>query len=523
MNSKKDTEERVEQENNWQEFSPSFSPEQEEETGEQIFEEDEEGKAVSKAVKILRVAAIVLGCYLLFAATVVAIVDGRHPVFYTRQEMELETAYGQPYEDPDVYAVLTGRIFPEGKKHMKVTVEGEVDTNRIGDYTIGYYTRFLFREYCVERIVHVRDMTAPVITLKHKDGYQPSWIDGYEEEGYTAIDNLDGDITNRVKRTAEGDGFRYTVKDKAGNETSVIRSPDYAVSRPEITLIGEEQLTIYADLAFTDPGFTAVDSLGNDLSDYVEIEGEVIPYQVGTYQRTYFITNKEGETVSKSRTVSVKPLQNPETISPNGMVLYLTFDDGPGPYTDVLLDVLAAYNVKATFFVTASYPEYFYCIGRAYREGHSIGIHSASHDYYQIYASEDAFFADFNTMQGIIYNQTGSYSNICRFPGGSSNTVSSFNPGIMSRLAEDLLNLGYQYFDWNIASGDAGETEETEQVIENVIEGVSGRSTAIILQHDIKYFSVAAVEKIIIWGLRNGYTFSALNVSSPPAHHKIAN
>ena len=523
MESTKGTEERAEQEKNWQEFSPSASAEPEEDTGEQIFEEDEEGKAVSKTVKILRVVAIVLGCYLLFAATVVTIVDGRHPVFYTGREMELETAYGQSYEDPEVYAVLTGRIFPEGEKHLKVTAEGEVDTNRIGDYIRTYSTRFFFREYRAERIVHVRDLTAPVITLKHDENYRPSWIDGYEEEGYTAIDDLDGNITKCVKRTVEGDGFRYTVKDKAGNETSVLRFPEYAVSRPEISLIGDEDLTVYADFTFTDPGFTAVDSMGNDLSSYVEIEGDVIPYQVGTYQRIYSITNKEGETISKSRTVSVKALQNPETISQNGMVLYLTFDDGPGPYTDVLLDVLAAYNVKATFFVTASFPDYYYCIGRAYREGHAIGVHSASHDYYQIYSSEDAFFADFNTMQGIIYNQTGSYTNICRFPGGSSNTVSNFNPGIMSRLAEDLLNLGYQYFDWNIASGDAGETEEAEKVVENVIEGVSGRNSAIILQHDIKYFSVAAVEKIIIWGLRNGYTFSALNVSSPPAHHAIAN
>ena len=523
MDSKKDTEERVQLENNWQEILPEPSDPGWEDTGEQVFEEDEEGKAASKTIKILRVVAIVLGCYLLFAVTVVAIVDGRHPVFYTVRPMEMETAYGMPYEDPEIYAVLTGRLFPEGQNHLKIAAEGEVDTNRIGEYTRTYSTRFFLKEYRAERIVHVRDQTAPVISLKHDDSYHPNWIDGYQEEGYTAVDNLDGDITKQVRRTAEGEGFRYTVTDKAGNETSVLRYPDYSVSRPEISLVGDEDLTVYADFTFTDPGFAAVDALGNDLSSYVEIEGDVIPYQVGTYQRTYSITNKEGETISKSRTVSVKPLQNPETVTQNGRVLYLTFDDGPGPYTDVLLDVLAAYNVKASFFVTASFPNYYYCIGRAFREGHAIGVHSASHEYYQIYASEDAFFADFNTMQGIIYNQIGSYTNICRFPGGSSNTISDFNPGIMSRLAEDLLNLGYQYFDWDVASGDAGETEETEQVVENVIEGVSGLNTAIILQHDIKYFSVAAVEKIIIWGIRNGYTFSALNITSPPAHHKIAN
>ena len=113
-------------------------------------------------------------------------------------------------------------------------------------------------------------------------------------------------------------------------------------------------------------------------------------------------------------------------------VVYLTFDDGPGPYTAQLLDVLARYGVKATFFVTALNSDYEDMIGRAYNEGHSIAVHTYSHDYRKIYASEEAFFEDFNAMEDVIYRQTGQYTKLCRFPGGSSNTVSQFNPGVMS-------------------------------------------------------------------------------------------
>lgn len=203
--------------------------------------------------------------------------------------------------------------------------------------------------------------------------------------------------------------------------------------------------------------------------------------------------------------------------------IYLTFDDGPSPYTDALLDVLAKYNAKATFFVTATFPEYEDCIGRAYREGHAIGVHTASHDYYSIYASEEAFFKDFFIVEDIIYGQTGKYSRLFRFPGGSSNTVSRFNPGIMSRLAKAMTDMGYKYFDWDVSSGDAGETTKTSVVIENVIARCTGRTTAVVLQHDIKNFSVDAVEKIILWGLQNGYTFAALDLTSPGAHQEIAN
>jgi peptidoglycan/xylan/chitin deacetylase (PgdA/CDA1 family) len=96
----------------------------------------------------------------------------------------------------------------------------------------------------------------------------------------------------------------------------------------------------------------------------------------------------------------------------------------------------------------------------------------------------------------------------------------------MTSLASDVRDLGYQYFDWNVYSGDAGGTGATTQaetVVSNVTEGIGDRQTAIVLQHDIKGFSVDAVEKIILWGLENGYTFRALDAGSPPAHEKIAN
>ena len=83
--------------------------------------------------------------------------------------------------------------------------------------------------------------------------------------------------------------------------------------------------------------------------------------------------------------------------------------------------------------------------------------------------------------------------------------------------------LGYQYFDWNVSSGDAGETTDTDTVAENIINGCAGRKASVVLQHDIKDYSVDAVEQVLIWGINNGYVFRALDVSSPNAHHGINN
>lgn len=206
-----------------------------------------------------------------------------------------------------------------------------------------------------------------------------------------------------------------------------------------------------------------------------------------------------------------------------GKVIYLTFDDGPSKFTEELLDILADYNVKATFFVTAGNPSYLDLIGRAKEEGHTIGIHCFNHDYKKIYVSERAYFADLQMIDDIIYEQTGERAELVRFPGGSSNEVSRFNKGIMTRLTALVEEKGYRYFDWNVLSGDAGETKVTEEIIQNIIDGILKKDISVVLQHDLYDYSIAAVEEIIIWGLENGYAFLPLSADSPTIHHPIAN
>jgi len=448
--------------------------------------------------------------------------DCRVPVIELYGGDEITVEAGLPFEDPGAGAYTIGRLFGRIDINIPVATVGSVNTDVPGDYSITYTAALLGTLSRAQRIVHVEDRGAPQIQLQYKQGYSPTWLEGYAEEGYTAYDTADGDLTAQVRITRDGDRIVYTVKDSAGNETSAERTVSYSMGTPVIVLYGGSEMEIGVSAYFSDPGYSAYDSMGNSYDAYVRTEGEVIPSTVGQYTIRYYITNSSGETVEAVRTVNVVPNASSSS-NGGGKLIYLTFDDGPGPYTGQLLDVLSKYGVKATFFVTANYPEYYNMIGRAYREGHSIGVHSYHHDYYEIYASVDAFMADFNEMEELIYSQTGQYTSIFRFPGGSSNTVSKFNPGIMTRLTEYMTDLGYRYFDWNVLSGDAGETTLTSKVISNVENGCAENNTNIVLQHDIKDFSVAAVENIIIWGLNNGYTFAALDTGSYGAHHGINN
>lgn len=203
--------------------------------------------------------------------------------------------------------------------------------------------------------------------------------------------------------------------------------------------------------------------------------------------------------------------------------VYLTFDDGPSEYTLQLLDILDTYHVKATFFVTDIAPEYSDVITEIARRGHILGVHTFSHDYKAIYASEQAYFADFEAMQTLIQEKTGEAPVIFRFPGGSSNTVSSFNKGIMTRLTAMAGDKGLNYYDWNVTGEDVDAGATKESIYENVMAGIRPHKDSLVLLHDSVSASVDAVEAILCSAEAIGCTFLPLDASAPTYHHKIAN
>lgn len=178
--------------------------------------------------------------------------------------------------------------------------------------------------------------------------------------------------------------------------------------------------------------------------------------------------------------------------------VYLTFDDGPSSHTEEILDILASYHVHGTFFVVGKEGEQYESLyKRIVQEGHTIGMHSYSHRYQEIYASKEAYAQDLLKLREYIHETTGTWSEICRFPGGSSNTVSQVD---MKELIAYLDSIGIDYFDWNVSSMDAtGRTLSAEEIAENVLHNIEEYSTAVVLMHDAddKVTTVEALPLII--------------------------
>ena len=126
-------------------------------------------------------------------------------------------------------------------------------------------------------------------------------------------------------------------------------------------------------------------------------------------------------------------------------------------------------------------------------------------------------------MNNDILKYTGSYSKIFRFPGGSSNTISrNYSKGVVKAIASRMLNDGYQYFDWDVDSGDAAGASRNK-IYNNVINGASRCSKCIVLMHDIKPNTVNELDNILNTLTSKGYKFGTLSVNSPSVHHTIAN
>ena len=396
----------------------------------------------------------------------------------------------------------------------------DLDTNVIGEYKVRYKTLGETAAVETERTVRVLDRTAPVITAPDEiTEFTGTTVFNFQ---YTAIDNYNGDLSESVLCTLENDVITLTVSDFSGNKATKDVKVNYVddVTPPVITLKGFASCHVKKGGEYKDPGYSAKDNRDGNVTKNVTVTGAVDTATVGSYELVYSVTDEFGNTGTATRFVNV--YESPMTDEGNGPVIYLTFDDGPGKYTEKLLNILSEYGVKATFFVTNQFPKYQDLIGRAYNEGHSIGVHTYSHQW-TVYESKEAYFADFTAMNEIIKNQTGQYSKIFRFPGGSSNVVSKqYSSGIITELSKDLKKSGYLVYDWHIDCADTVH-KTSGAVFNQVKKSLKTDRPNIILMHDIKLHTVNAVPQIIEYALANGYRFAVIDENTPTHQLTIAN
>lgn len=287
-----------------------------------------------------------------------------------------------------------------------------------------------------------------------------------------------------------------------------------AAGDTRLALLGPEPLRWPCGVPFEEPGFQVWGRDGILEGAKPEVEGEVTVWRAGEYKLRYRYGDAEAE-----RTVLVVPQELPEVVQPPKGTICLSFDDGPCADTAEVLDILAKYNVKACFFIVGSQTKYLDILPRIVEEGHTLGIHCYDHvSYGMLYRDAEHYFTDLMRVQEIIHEYTGVYAHVLRFPGGGrtasflAGTLKGGFPELYARLAD----MGIREYDWNV------QPESEEKTVEGTIVSFTHPREpyeyAVVLQHDVRRFSVKALERMIRWALDEGYTFAALDETFPEVH-----
>lgn len=458
---------------------------------------------------------------ILIIGTVIGIVSYLTPEIELIGDSPINVVVKEQYEEKGARAWYGNHDLSDGIK-----IEGQVDVNKLGTYEIRYSAINIYLKANVIRIVNVIDNIRPEITLIGGNEIKLCPEEEFKELGYSAIDNYDGDISDRVRVKVNVDQVIYEVSDTSNNTNTVVRKLDRNDDEaPTIKLIGKEKVYLTVGIKYVESGYTVTDAYDKQIAQKARILGSVNTAIVGTYILTYEAADCSGNYAKVTRTIVVSnPIPKPATVPPSGSTIYLTFDDGSSYLTPQILDILKSEGVKATFFVLGTRRNDAVW-QRMVNEGHTIALHSDTHIYSQIYSSVEAYYIDLYAVRDKVKAATGVDSKILRFPGGSSNLVSKqYSIGIMSFLVKDVQDKGFHYFDWNISSGDTGDLTSS-QIYTNVVSKLGSGSTYVVLMHDYGGNETTrdALRSIISYGKSRGYKFSNITMSTPQIHHNVAN
>ena len=197
--------------------------------------------------------------------------------------------------------------------------------------------------------------------------------------------------------------------------------------------------------------------------------------------------------------------------------IYLTFDDGPSERTDEILKILEDKDVKATFFVIGQSDEAdLQRMRDIVAAGHTIGMHSYTHNYTQIYSSVEAYLEDMYRIFVQIRETTGETPTVFRFPGGS---INAYNRGIYRELIAEMLRRGFVPCDWNLSGGDAtGTPVPAVEIVRSVVGPAADVTRGFVLMHDaqVKKTTVEALGTVIDQLREMGFTFEQLTPQTMP-------
>ena len=243
----------------------------------------------------------------------IIVVDTSPPQFSLNGDSNLDIDLNTVFIDPGATAIDSY----DGDISSSVNIIGNVDTSTIGSTTLYYNVSDSAGNAASQlvRTVNVVENTLPIISLIGDASVSIEVFSSFIDEGATATDNYDGNITNAIVSTGTVDPstvgvsiIRYNVTDSSGNSavevTRTVTVQD--TTSPILSLIGDASMSLELGDTFNDPGATATDNYDGNITNNIASSGSVDVNSAGTYVIAYNVTDSQGNVATQIiRTVVV--------------------------------------------------------------------------------------------------------------------------------------------------------------------------------------------------------------------------
>lgn len=357
----------------------------------------------------------------------------------------------------------------------EVQISGSVDTSKVGKYTITYAIPSL--DVYKRRIVEVKDTQKPNIQLHGETSVHTFVNQPYKEEGASAYDSYDQDVSDSIKIVSDVDIQKegiyyvtYSAQDKSGNKASIQRK----------VIVNKDPTQVVLSYHY--------DLYNNESMQWWFKKSEQHARVEGALNATYlekFDAYYQGE---------------------DEKVIYLSFDEGGSEKTYIkeIASLLNRYEIRGTFFLTKNYilKEADF-IKDLVAHGHIVGNHTHNHLNMAELANEsdiEKFCVEVTSVEKAYMQVTGQkMCKVFRFPKGEAS----------ERTMKMVQDLGYKTYFWSHAYYDYGETLSYEKAYTNMIDYY--HNGAIYLMHPNNKGNYDALEAFIKEMLEQGYTFKTVD------------
>lgn len=448
---------------------------------------------------------------LILIVIITSIIYNTFPRLQLNGSKNMIISYRDKYEEPGVIVKNA-----TGNYMSKIKIDNNIDNKTIGNYYVDYSLKLGGKTLQVRRNVKVIDDVSPVIKLKGDQIIEISINSKYEEPGFAATDEYDGELTDKVEIIGEVNTqeygeyvIKYKVTDNSSNTTEVNRIIK-VIDEIEPTIECKNNYSAFKTGSINIIGCEATDNFDGDLTNLITVSGEYDVNEPGIYKIKYKVSDNAGNKTSIEHNIII--------YNEKQSTAYLTFNNSPTSLTDEILEILNEYQIKSTFFVSLEQKEEYYKqLNKILENGNELGI-IGYHQTENIYKNSKTFKSYFEETEELIYNKTGKKITSYRFPETSNSKKLNINT--FNKIKEYLNNKNIIYYDWNIEPTNPSNLNITykEMIEKTITQILNNESNEIVINFYDTEESQATIESLstIIELLKEmNYEFDTINNSTP--------